>query len=153
LNLATIFDPATEKFIQLENMANGRWYPTNTFLGDGTMTFSGLDENGVMNQSSEIYDVGGGWSGPYAAPFGSKWYPRMHLLGNGKVINTGPDPFTRTFDPSSATWSGILATSIYQNSRVYGSSVLLPLSSGDGYAHRIVIFGGNTAGATNTVEK
>src|SRR4051812_45064014 len=38
-----VFDPATSVFIDVQNMAHGRWYPTTTTLGDGrVMTFSGL---------------------------------------------------------------------------------------------------------------
>ena len=32
LKTTTIFDPATEKFMQVQDMAHGRWYPTNTVL-------------------------------------------------------------------------------------------------------------------------
>src|SRR5215471_16269020 len=40
---ASIFDPATQKFNEVESMADGRWYATVTNLGDGTfMAFSGL---------------------------------------------------------------------------------------------------------------
>ena len=71
---ATVFDPATEKFTQVESMAHGRWYATVTELSDGgLMAFSGLaeqgytgqpgeDTRGVHNQNVEIYHVGAGWS-------------------------------------------------------------------------------------------
>ena len=50
------FDPVTETFTDLENMAHGRWYPTVTVLGDGrVMTFSGLSETGSTNTAVEIY--------------------------------------------------------------------------------------------------
>ena len=40
------FNPATGKFVDMEDMAHGRWYPTSTVLGDGRiMTFSGLGRN------------------------------------------------------------------------------------------------------------
>src|SRR4030095_1112363 len=32
---ATVFDPTTEKFVQVESMAHGRWYATTTTLNDG----------------------------------------------------------------------------------------------------------------------
>ena len=42
-NRASIFDPATEDFVQSQNMVDGRWYGTATALGDGRiMAFSGL---------------------------------------------------------------------------------------------------------------
>ncbi|HYE90108.1 MAG TPA: Ig-like domain-containing protein, partial [Terriglobales bacterium] len=154
LKTTTIFDPVTEKFIQVEDMAKGRWYPTNVALADGgQLTFSGLDEHGVMNDTVEIYDVGGGWTGPYApSPVVPKWYPWLHLLSNGKVVMTGPDAPTRTFNPATGVWSGVMATTNFNETRTYGSSVLLPLHPDTGYAGKIVIFGGKSGGATNTVE-
>ena len=149
----TIFDPATEKFYPLEDMAGGRWYPTNTLLNDGgTLVFGGLDEQGNTNSTIEIYDVGGGWSPPYPANFLPGWYPRMHLLGNGKVFMSGPYSPAKTFDPSQGTWWTGGNPTIYGDSRLYGSSVLLPLHPDEGYRARIMIFGGNVSGATNTVE-
>src|SRR3984957_8945309 len=63
---SNIFDPATNTFTAIQNMAHGRWYPTVTTLGDGrVMTFSGQDENGNANSSVEIYTVGSGWSTQY----------------------------------------------------------------------------------------
>jgi hypothetical protein len=149
----TIFDPATEKFYRVEDMAEGRWYPTNQLLQDGgTMVFGGLDEQGFTNNTVEIYDIGGGWSPQYTAPFAPGWYPRLHLLGNGKVFMSGPNAQSRTFDPSQGTWSASGATTKYGIDRLYGSSVLLPLEPNEGYRPRVVIFGGDTHGATKTVE-
>jgi hypothetical protein len=149
----TIFDPVTSEFYRVEDMAKGRWYPSNTPLKDGgTMTFGGLDEQGATNTTTEIYDVGGGWSPPYPAAFTPGWYPRLHLLGNGKVFMSGPNPMSHTFDPDAGTWSTSGSTTNYGNDRLYGSSVLLPLKLDDGYAPKVMVFGGNTSLATNTVE-
>ncbi len=146
LKTTTIFDPATEKFIQVEDMAKGRWYPTTVALKDGgVMTFSGLDENAVINPTVEIYDVGFGWAGPYTAPFGPKYYPRLHLLPSGLVVITGPSASTRTFNPTTATWSGTITSHPSSESRMYGTSVMLPLRPEDGYAARILATGGNTS--------
>ena len=149
----TIFDPATSKFYRVEDMAKGRWYPSNTPLKDGgTMTFGGLDEQGATNTTTEIYDVGGGWSPPYPAAFTPGWYPRLHLLGNGKVFMGAPNPTSHTFDPEAGTWSTGGSTTNYGGDRLYGSSVLLPLKLDDGYAPKVIVFGGNTTLATDTVE-
>ena len=147
LKTTTIFDPATEKFIQVEDMAKGRWYPTTVMLKDGgVMTFSGLDENAVINPQTEIYDVGHGWAGPYTAPFGPKYYPRLHLLTNGLVLMTGPSAATRTFDPATGTWSAVITNHPnIDQSRMYGTSVMLPLRPEDGYAARLFVTGGNTS--------
>ena len=43
----TIFDPATERFVRVQDMARGRWYPSNTTLADGrTMVFAGITDLG-----------------------------------------------------------------------------------------------------------
>jgi hypothetical protein len=148
----TIFDPVTERFYRVEDMARGRWYPSNAPLNDGgTMVFGGLDEQYNTNSTVEIYDVGGGWSPPYQASFVPNWYPRLHLLGNGKVFMSGPNPQSHTFNPATGAWS-VGPTTNYGDDRLYGPSVLLPLSIDDGYAPRVVIFGGNVNGATNSVE-
>jgi hypothetical protein len=146
LRTTTIFDPATEKFIQVEDTAKGRWYPTTVLLNDGgVMSFSGLDENAAINPQAEIYDLGFGWSGPYTAPFEPKYYPRLHLLKTGKVLMTGADPATRTFDPATGTWSSAITSHPYPNSRMYGTSVMLPLKPSDGYAQRFFVTGGDTS--------
>ena len=52
---SAVFNPSTNSFTDVQNMAHGRWYPTVTTLGDGrVMTFSGLNENGNTNTSVEI---------------------------------------------------------------------------------------------------
>src|ERR1700733_110847 len=86
----SIYNPVTGRYSDMEDMAHGRWYPTNTVLGDGrVMTFSGLDEAGSTNTQVEIYKVGAGWAAPTTAPWTPPLYPRMHLLPNGKVFYSG----------------------------------------------------------------
>jgi hypothetical protein len=150
---SSIYDPATGAFTDPPNMAHGRWYPTLTTLGDGrVMTFSGLTETGGTNSTVEIYTPGGGWSPEYPAGWTPPLYPRQHLLPNGKVLYSGLGTGTRTFDPATQSWSGVIANTIYSGSRTYGSSVLLPLSPADGYKARVMIFGGgNPATATTEV--
>jgi hypothetical protein len=149
---SAIYDPATGQFTDVQNMAHGRWYPTVTNLSDGTlMTFSGLDENGGTNSTVEIYTVGSGWSAAYGSPFTPPLYPRMHLLPNGKVFYSGSTTSSRYFDPSTHTWSAVVATTNYSGTRTYGTSVLLPLSPANNYKPVVMIFGGGNP-ATNTTE-
>ena len=64
-NRTSIYNPATGIYVDMEDMAHGRWYPTSTVLGDGrVMVFSGLDELGHTNTQVEIYKVGAGWAAP-----------------------------------------------------------------------------------------
>ena len=151
-NRTSIYNPTTGVFVDMEDMAHGRWYPTTTVLGDGrVMTFSGLDEQSNTNTQVEIYKVGAGWSAPLTAGWTPPLYPRLHVLPNGKVFYSGSTTQSRTFDPSSNTWSGVIATTNYGGTRVYGSSVLLPLMPPN-YTPKVMIFGGgNPATATTEI--
>ena len=148
-----VYDPATDTFTDVENMTHGRWYPTPTVLGDGSvMTFSGLNElTGATNTAVEIYTVGSGWSQEYPAGWTPPLYPRMHLLSDGRVFYSGSGRGSRLFNPSNKTWSPVVATTNFSGTRNYGTSVLLPLSASNGYASRVMIFGGGNP-ATNSTE-
>src|SRR6202795_3261490 len=151
-NRTSIYNPTTGKHTDMEDMAHGRWYPTSTVLGDGrVMVFSGLDELGNTNKQVEIYQVGVGWAAPSAAPWTPPLYPRMHLLPNGKVFYSGSTTQSRTFDPSTNTWSNVIATTNYGGTRLKGSSVLLPLTPANNDAPKVIIFGGGNP-ATATTE-
>ena len=150
-NHATYYDPATGTFVDVQNMAHGRWYPTATVLGDGrVMVYSGLTETGATNNAIEFYKIGVGWSGQSFSPFTPSLYPRMNLLPNGKVFFSGSTAQSWTFDPSNQSWTAGPAT-IYGNTRTYGSSVLLPLTPANGYKPRVLILGGGSP-ATATTE-
>ena len=146
------YDAGTRSFVDLENMAHGRWYPTATTNGDGSiMVFSGLDDTGRTNTAVELYKVGSGWSRPYGAPWTPPLYPRMHLLPNGTVFYAGPTAASSLFDPSTARWTMNVAYTNYGNRRTYGASVLLPLTPDNGYTPRVMILGGGDP-ATETTE-
>jgi hypothetical protein len=151
-NRTAIYNPATDKLIDMEDMVHGRWYPTDTLLGDGRLlTFSGLDEVSNTNTQVEIYTVGAGWAAPVSAPWTPPLYPRMHLLPSGKVFYSGSTTQSRTFNPANNTWSGVIATTNYGGSRTYGSSVLLPLTPANSYTPKVMIFGGGNP-STKTTE-
>jgi hypothetical protein len=149
---AAIFDPATNTFTNTANMADGRWYPNLTTLGDGSvMAFSGLNEVGGTNTSVEFYTIGSGWSQEYPAGWTPPLYPRMHLLPNGNVFYSGPGTSSALFDPPTTTWTLDVANTNYSGTRTYGTSVLLPLTPANNYEPLITIMGGNNP-ATNTTE-
>jgi len=146
------YDPESKQFVDLENMAHGRWYPTATTLADGkVMVFSGLSETGPTNTTVEIYSPHSGWSQEYQSGWVPPLYPRMHLLPNGNVFYSGPTRASTTFNTTTKTWSPT-ATTNYGGSRSYGTSVLLPLRPANGYRPRVMIFGGgNPATATTEI--
>src|SRR4029077_21216627 len=152
------YDPASGNFVQLQSMADGRWYPTATTLRDGSvMILSGLGQDGSTNETIEIYKVGVGWSQPYPiSPFSAALYPRMHLLPNGTVFYSGPGTDSGIFnpaaiaDPNTHGWQ-FGPTTNYSGTRTYGSSVLLPLLPSNNYKPVVMIMGGGNP-ATNTTE-
>lgn len=145
------YDPSTGQFTDLESMAHGRWYPTVTTLGDGTvMAFSGLNESGPTNTAVEIYTVGSGWSQEYPSGWTPPLYPRLHLLPNGNVFYSGPTNGSMLFDSTTHNWSYVAPTN-YSSGRTYGSAVLLGLTPANGYDPRVMIFGGSNP-ATATTE-
>jgi Domain of unknown function (DUF1929)/PKD domain/Glyoxal oxidase N-terminus len=151
-----VFDPATGLFTDVQNMAHGRWYPTATVLGDGrVMTFSGLSDvadangNALTNSTVEIYTPGSGWSPEYAAGWTPPLYPRMHLLPDGNVFESGANTNSKMFNVSTHAWSNV-ATTGYSSSRTYGTSVLLPLTPADGYRARVMIMGGGSPATDST---
>jgi hypothetical protein len=158
---AATYDPATGKFTNQQSMAHGRWYPTTTMLGDGSVlaysgAISGEDDpsqtlNGSTNSTVEIYTVGSGWSREYAGLWTPPLYPHLHLLPNGTVFYSGPSPASAIFDPSSHTWTVDVAETNYGGNRGYGTSVLLPLTPENNYDPRVMILGGGNP-ATNTTE-
>jgi len=148
---SSVYDLTTGAFTDVQSMAHGRWYPTVTTLGDGTlMTFSGLSESGGTNTSIEIYSVSTGWSAQIGSPFTPPLYPRMHLLPDGKVFYSGSTTQSRLFDPVARTWSGVIATTNYGGTRTYGTSVLLPLTPANNYKPVVMIMGGGSPSTATT---
>ncbi|GIW40899.1 MAG: hypothetical protein KatS3mg076_1476 [Candidatus Binatia bacterium] len=119
-----IFDPATETWTRVEDLAAGRWYPTNVTLGDGrVLVFSGLDETAESNPTVELYTPGSGWSLVAGADRHLALYPFLFLLPTGEIFHAGPEETSAWFDPATATWAPgpVKARAHYD-----GTSVLLP---------------------------
>jgi Kelch motif protein len=124
--VAYLFDPYLESWTSIEDMAAGRWYPTNLTLQDGSvLTMAGLSEvPGVDNTDIERWDPSGvaNWQviGQKVLPY----YPYLHLLPDGLVLKTGPDPATETYDPATNTWTPVATTNF--PGRFEAPSVQLP---------------------------
>ena len=153
---ATFFDPATERFVQSQNMAAGRWYGTATALGDGrVMAFSGLNGSGGTGTTVQLYDLanaGAGWGASVTEPFTPPLFPRTFLLPNGKVFFTshgagGSIATAWMFNPATMGWTSSVAKT---RDRSYGAAVLLPLTP-PSHAPKVMMFGGGDP-ATNTTE-
>jgi hypothetical protein len=150
------FNPGTEMFSATKDMAGGRWYPTGTVLGNGTiMAISGLKATSdTTNTTIEIYTPAtNSWaSGGNAFP-NVPLYPRQNLLPNGKVFESGANANSKLYDPVSKTWTDV-ATTIFGQSRDYGTSVLLPLTPANNFRPKVIIMGGGpgTKNVTATTE-
>jgi hypothetical protein len=145
------FSPSTETFTQRASMSDGRWYPTGTVLADGNvLAVSGLGSGGGLNASIDIYHPAtNSWSHSGTAFIGMPLYPRMTLLPNGKVFESGANPNTMTYTPSSGAWTNIAST-IYGQYRDYGTTVLLPLTPANNFRPRVMILGGGQGGTNIT---
>ena len=156
LSSTALFDPKTGKFTAGPDMSDGRWYPTATVLPNGTvMAISGLTSVGnQLNSDVEIYDpatnkwsnAGQAWGAPQFATL--EYFPRQHVLPNGKVFASGWNPDTHMWDPATHKWTPV-ATTRFGMMRIYGSSVLLPLRPQDGYKPKVIILGGSSSNSTN----
>lgn len=141
---AFIFDSFAESWIQIDDMARGRWYPTNITLGDGrVLTMSGInDTNGALNADIEAWDPSGNTNWNLLGQWTMPDYPYLHLLPDGLVFRSGPDSHTETFNPATGQWAFVDGTNF--PARYEAPSVLLPRT-----LDRIMLIGGydeNTGG-------
>lgn len=143
------FEPFDSTFADGPNMGNGRWYPTGTVLGNGTvMLISGLGSNGGINTSVQIYNPADNTLTAAGASFPNPpLYPRQHVLPDGKVFESGANPDTKLWDPVTHVWSTV-ATTKFAKARDYGTSVLLPLTPQNNFKPTVMILGGGP-GAQN----
>ena len=136
LNSSWYFDPATEVWIRLGDMAFGRWYPTLVTLGDGcAIAVSGI------NQASELFAPASGWS---TLPHGTDLplYPHLLLLADGTVFYTGGQLGQAALDARKITPLTAAETIVpglrSQNNRDEAFSVLLPPAQNQ----TVMVFGG-----------
>jgi hypothetical protein len=159
LERSYLFDPDTEAWTRLDDMGNGRWYPTLIMLGDGrVVNVAGLTKGfpWVFLREIEVYSPGEGWKELSGA---SRWlplYPRLHLLPDGGVFYSGSYnthytfPFdlrgfpTATLYPETGSWKNIGPPN--KSEREEGTCVLLPLVPPDYTAKVILVGGGDTGG-------
>ncbi|MFQ5649866.1 MAG: galactose oxidase-like domain-containing protein [bacterium] len=143
-----IFDPFDETWTRVEDMADGRWYPTNVTLPDGrVLVFSGFDElTGKINTDVEVYEPGSTTGWQIVSQVELPLYPTMHVLSSGDVFYSGPSQITGTYKIGTWSWYGIVWSNY--GGRDGGMSVLLPPER-----DRVMIIGGQSEGVvTETAE-
>jgi hypothetical protein len=130
----------------------GRWYPTLVTVANGdVVAFSGhphRDDSRHNNDTPERYLPGANfWSLLSTTAVHLEFYPRVHLLRDGTILCATPlGGQTRIYDPGGQALTPVTFTApgdgIYQGWD--GTSVLLPLLPGDGYAERVLLVDGVT---------
>ena len=134
-----IFDPFSETWTRIEDMADGRWYPTNVTLADGSvLVFSGLDElTGAINTDIERNhpDDSSGWQ--IVSQVSLPLFPRIHMLSSGDIFYSGPSAIGGIYSIETNSWYGIVYSD-YPN-RYDGLSVLLPQGT-----DQVMIIGGRS---------
>ncbi|HMN96373.1 MAG TPA: DUF1929 domain-containing protein [Phycisphaerales bacterium] len=141
------FDGTSQQWTPRDAMATRRWYPSNVTLGDGSViVVSGLDQGCGLTEIMERYVPGEGIA---VVPIGEELldlYPRLHVLGDGRVAHVGPEAWARTFDFDKGwVFYGWQSQACY---RYAGGSVLLP-----GTTDEILVFGGSCGPAVKTAER
>ena len=148
------FDPVMEVFTDTPEMGatQGRWYPTGTVLSDGSvLVYSGLNNtDGKINTSVQVWS-GGAWTAAGTAFASVELYPRQHLLPDGRVFVSGSNRDSQMYDPATKSFT-FVANTIFDKDRVYGTSVLLPLTPENGFKPKVMIMGGHSPDATDTTE-
>jgi hypothetical protein len=141
--MTSVFDPIGGMFTPGPNMSNGRWYPTGTVLPSGdVMVISGLDVEGFMNQTVEVWSAATQEFTPAGNAYaGVDYFPRQNVLPNGMVFQSGWTPQTHLWNPATHVWT-LVATTKFGKDRQYGTSVLLPLTLASDYKPKVLILGG-----------
>ena len=120
---AATFTPATRTWTKVPSMTYGRWYPTNTTLGNGhVLVIAGADQAGKNVQVPEVW-TGGGWRALTGARRLLPYYPRTFLAPNGRVFYAGDQRATHYLNTAgSGSWSAVGSRKF--GSRDYGSAVM-----------------------------
>ncbi|WP_035850888.1 galactose oxidase early set domain-containing protein [Kitasatospora azatica] len=153
-----VFDPYNEKWLQQQDMAVGRWYPSVVTGADGRqLIMSGQTELGwgMPTPLIERFPVSKA-DVPYSRTFTEnnpvyQWqkadapyrmdYPHLFSLNDGKVYGFGRDADQQfLFDPNQETRSP-LPNRPDGGLRMYGSAVALP--NGAAGPNSVLILGGN----------
>jgi galactose oxidase len=142
---AYFFDPFSETWTRLADMARGRWYPTNVLLPDGQiLVVSGTDEEGRNNNIPELF-APGTWTPLTEAQLTLPNYPYLFVLPDGNLLYAGPGNPSRTFNVERQSWSSVGNSPIGGGSAVmYEPGKVLKTGGGDPSITRAVVIDMNT---------
>jgi hypothetical protein len=154
------FNPFNETWKQQVSMAQGRWYPTLTRLGNNQVVItSGWTDNGqaIMNPDVEVFtpdsniDGDNGTIQKVGTHDPSWFYPYQFLLPDGRMLQAGPaETNASILNPADWSWSRV--SNLLQSHYFYGNGVPWP-AAGPGGSSKVMIIGGKDSvafGGSNT---
>lgn len=155
----TLFDPRTNAWSRLQNMANGRWYPTTVAMPDGRV-FTGLGGSGGMYP--EIWDKDLGWNrltginftastdvftdkgaNPANPHYEHNWWPYFALTSSGNILHYGPTPKMQMLDVDGNGSAQALGNFTSQWYPKHGASIMY-------HQGKILLAGGAASGTNQT---
>jgi hypothetical protein len=129
LSSAQIYDPTSGAWSITGNLADARYFHTDTLLPDGKVLVVGGTDGSNSLTSAELFDPATGtWSGTGSLSMARDSHT-ANLLPNGKVLVTGgksngqPTATAELYDPETGTWktTGNLGVARFQH-----TTTLLP---------------------------
>jgi hypothetical protein len=103
---ASIYDPEHDvpmgtPWTRIDDSNSGRWYPTAVTLPDGgILVLFGSDQNGQQRGTIQVWKDGH-WRDLDNVTFtGAPFYPRLHVVADGRVFMSGPPALTQFLDTS-----------------------------------------------------
>ena len=102
------YDFRADRWVQIEDMNRGRWYPTAVYLGGADAVFIAAGDGGGVHP--EVWRPGSGWTLLTGVDLtdtiladglhdGSGQWPLLHLAPDGTVFHHGATPTMNTIDP------------------------------------------------------
>lgn len=149
-----LFDPTTEQWTKVADMAQSRWYPTLLTLSDGRI----LAVSGRGGPTPEVFD-GAAWQQVAGATRDfPELYPSLHMLPSGEVfysrcgwnssdLTQPATGYLRFTGPTAGTWSPLGAQAFPD--RQEGVAVIHIDDSVTPPAARLYVFGGGYSGQAN----
>ena len=143
-----IFDPLTEQWTRVADMATARWYPGLVSLGDGRVLIAG--GTGDRAHMVEIFSLLSGWT----ALDSDQWpaYPNLVVTETGQVFYTGTHIGIDSFAPFvfdiAANSKSAVAGLRHLTSRSQAPSVLMPPAQ----AQRVMALGGGGPADTSIAD-
>jgi hypothetical protein len=110
---AEIFDPATNAWTLVPEMAYSRWYPTATTLSDGRILVTGGWQSSAHTNAGvpEIYDpLTNAWTQLTKANNPFETYPFIYQLTDGRLVHVNGSEYPTTtdiLDLTTQTWSTV----------------------------------------------